>query len=380
MNIGPELNVRIQEIVIKEEEQIRPIDEEHLNLLTQTMELDGQTDPLFVKKVGNATILVAGFHRFYAMKRAGKGRVRVKYIEFANEIEELAFKARENLLHHDMTPIETARVIERMLAKEPNLSGRKIGTMLGVSERWARQLVQDLKSGVIDLAEERGITLTEAREIINGGFVTAKVGTRADFGQIVTESEEYYETVGKGEEGLTEEHPQSLPETSPPSPEIPPETGWEERSTEGVAGAYEGFPSSVETVAEEKSIPSEIPSATDTDKTFDKIRRTFRKANEEFCEVYTMLKSLNFKVDRKTYTCITDKLDLWNHYIQETLESLTVMDDEWLNRKVWFMDKDEKERAGLVMGKYKNGTYSIKCLGDGKIYTLPPRKMREMNA
>ena len=104
------MQVPITQIVLPE--NVRPLDEERVLALADSMRLVGQLVPLIVHEAEQGYALVAGFHRLAAAVSAGLGTVEVSVRDAQSEHLD---RAVENVARAQLTPAEEYEAIRRCL-------------------------------------------------------------------------------------------------------------------------------------------------------------------------------------------------------------------------------------------------------------------------
>src|SRR5215204_3673558 len=97
---------------IRVPQNVRALDEAHVEALAGSIKLQGMLVPLVVREHGDGFELVAGFHRIAAARSLGLAEVRVVVRDA--ETEE-ADRAVENIARKQLNPYEEAKAVRAML-------------------------------------------------------------------------------------------------------------------------------------------------------------------------------------------------------------------------------------------------------------------------
>ena len=122
---------------------IRDLDAEHVDALAESIRLQGLIVPLVVTppSAGDAAevtyTLVAGFHRFAALRKLGVDEATVMVRNHDRRDGEAAARAIENIARKQLTPYEEARAVAAML--ERGLTEEGAARALGWSRRSVTQ-------------------------------------------------------------------------------------------------------------------------------------------------------------------------------------------------------------------------------------------------
>lgn len=114
------------------EQNVRELDEAHVDALASSIALRGLIVPLPVRPTGNRFRLIAGYHRYAACKKLGIAQVEVTPREQEGDS---ADSAAENVVRKQLSPLEEARAVKAMLDQSYTLDGA--AKVLG----WSRALV-----------------------------------------------------------------------------------------------------------------------------------------------------------------------------------------------------------------------------------------------
>jgi ParB/RepB/Spo0J family partition protein len=124
-------------------ENVREIDQEHVEALAASISLRGLIVPLPVRPADGRFKLVAGEHRYLACRLAGLTEVGITPRERDGSS---ADSAAENILRKQLTPLEEARAVQHMLDEGFTLDGA--ATALG----WNHKLVT-ARAKILELPE-----------------------------------------------------------------------------------------------------------------------------------------------------------------------------------------------------------------------------------
>jgi ParB/RepB/Spo0J family partition protein len=124
-----ELRLALDDILVGD--NVRDLDEEHVDNLAQSIALRGLLVPLIVRPTTAGYELVAGFHRYHACRKLGLEDAPVVVREKEGSS---ADSAAENVTRKQLTPLEEAKAVQAMLDEGYTLDGA--AQALG----WSRQL------------------------------------------------------------------------------------------------------------------------------------------------------------------------------------------------------------------------------------------------
>jgi len=125
-----ELRLALDEILVRE--NVRDLDEAHVDNLAQSIALRGLLVPLIVRPTDAGYELVAGYHRMAACRKLDLPDAAVVVREKEGSS---ADSAAENVTRKQLTPLEEAKAVQAMLDEGYTLDGT--AQALG----WSRQLV-----------------------------------------------------------------------------------------------------------------------------------------------------------------------------------------------------------------------------------------------
>jgi ParB/RepB/Spo0J family partition protein len=118
--------------VIDVPENVRELDQEHVDALAKSIALRGLIVPLVVRPDGERFTLVAGHHRYAACRSLGLDEIEITLREQEGSS---ADSAAENVVRKQLSPLEEARAVAHMLDEGYTLDGA--ATVLG----WSSKLV-----------------------------------------------------------------------------------------------------------------------------------------------------------------------------------------------------------------------------------------------
>jgi ParB/RepB/Spo0J family partition protein len=124
-------------------ENVRELDQEHVEMLAKSISRLGLLVPLIVRPVGKRFRIIAGEHRYAACEKIGKQEVEVVLREQEGSS---ADSAAENVLRKQLTPLEEARAVARILKDGYTLDGA--AEVLG----WSSALVS-ARAKILELPE-----------------------------------------------------------------------------------------------------------------------------------------------------------------------------------------------------------------------------------
>jgi len=113
-------------------ENVRPLDQAHVDGLSSSIKLRGLIVPLVVRPNGERFTLIAGHHRYAACRHLGLEEVEIVLREQEGSS---ADSAAENVARKQLSPLEEARAVQAMLDEGYTLDGA--ATVLG----WSHALV-----------------------------------------------------------------------------------------------------------------------------------------------------------------------------------------------------------------------------------------------
>jgi len=142
------------------------IDVEALEELKQSLQEDGQWDPILVRPVGEEYELIAGHRRVQAAKELGWTEIDAT-IKQLDDTEALFLALKTNLVREGMSEREQGKVLHEITEKF-DISNVELAKKLSKSEKWVRSRVRlalDLSDKVANALETNKITMSVA-EII----------------------------------------------------------------------------------------------------------------------------------------------------------------------------------------------------------------------
>jgi ParB/RepB/Spo0J family partition protein len=147
-----ELRLALDDILVGD--NVRDLDEAHVDSLAQSIALRGLLVPLIVRPTDAGYELVAGFHRYHACRKLGLDDAPVVLRDTEGSS---ADAAAENVTRKQLTPLEEAKAVQAMLDEGYTLDGA--AQALG----WSRQLVT-ARAKILRLSEP-GQALVGSAEI-----------------------------------------------------------------------------------------------------------------------------------------------------------------------------------------------------------------------
>jgi ParB/RepB/Spo0J family partition protein len=124
-------------------ENVRELDQAHVQALASSIALRGLIAPLTVRPNGERFTLVAGYHRYAACKSLG---VKEAEITLREQDGSSADSAAENVVRKQLSPLEEARAVQNMLDEGFTLDGA--ASALG----WSLALVNS-RAKILELPE-----------------------------------------------------------------------------------------------------------------------------------------------------------------------------------------------------------------------------------
>lgn len=155
-------NISLGDFDVREER-----DEDHVQKIADSLEQDGQWNPIIVRPGEDGQYdLIAGHTRYRAAKSLGWDSLEatVKDVDFSRA-KELALKT--NLKREPMSKIEEGRVINDILDRR-DVNQTELANEIGVSEGWVRDRVRvalDLEPEVKGLVQEGELSYSVARVV-----------------------------------------------------------------------------------------------------------------------------------------------------------------------------------------------------------------------
>jgi ParB/RepB/Spo0J family partition protein len=123
--------IPLEQIAIPE--NVRGLNDEHVDALAASIRLRGQLVPVIVRQLDDGYELVAGFHRIAAQNKLGAAEIDA---EIRDGEDEHADRAVENIARLQLNPYEEAKAVQAMLA-EGRLTEEGVAQALG----WSRARV-----------------------------------------------------------------------------------------------------------------------------------------------------------------------------------------------------------------------------------------------
>lgn len=146
------------------------IQEEPLDSLAESIRQHGIIQPLLVRPFGKGFRIVAGERRWRAAGRAGLEKVPVHVLPGEGD-KDLELALLENVQREDLSPLEVAEALERLVAG-PSMTQEKVAAAMG----WSRSAVAN-KLRLLQLPGEVRLLLAEGR--LSEGHCRALLGLEA---------------------------------------------------------------------------------------------------------------------------------------------------------------------------------------------------------
>jgi ParB family chromosome partitioning protein len=157
---------------IQPQELIRPVDEQKLDDLVQSVKSIGIIEPLIVARQDQAYKLIAGQRRLIAARRSSLPTVPCIIIQADHE-QALAVSLHENLFREDLNPVDEAKLFE-YLRDQLRYSNKKTAQLVAKSEgyvsqrlellTWLPQIIDALRRSQIGFAVARELSRVEDRQ------------------------------------------------------------------------------------------------------------------------------------------------------------------------------------------------------------------------
>ncbi len=143
------------------------VDDDHVEEIAESLEADGQWNPIIVRPDENGSYdVIAGHTRYRAAERLGWDSLEATVKDLDDtDAEELALKT--NLKREPMSKIAEGKVINDIL-DEHDMTQQELAEQLGKSKKWVSDRVKvalDLEPEVKGLVEEGELSYTLARVV-----------------------------------------------------------------------------------------------------------------------------------------------------------------------------------------------------------------------
>ncbi|MGJ1433285.1 ParB/RepB/Spo0J family partition protein [Sphingobacterium spiritivorum] len=164
--------IKVDEITVNPFQPRTDFDEQALQELSESIQLQGLIQPITVRQVGdNAYQLISGERRLRASKLAGITSIPA-YVRTANDQQMLEMALIENIQRENLNAIEVALSFQRMI-EECNLKQEELGDRVSKNRSTVTNYLRLLKlPPVIQAAIRDGqLTMGHARALINVGEV-----------------------------------------------------------------------------------------------------------------------------------------------------------------------------------------------------------------
>lgn len=164
--------IKVDEITVNPFQPRTDFDEQALQELSESIQLQGLIQPITVRQLGdNAYQLISGERRLRASKLAGITSIPA-YVRTANDQQMLEMALIENIQRENLNAIEVALSFQRMI-EECNLKQEELGDRVSKNRSTVTNYLRLLKlPPVIQAAIRDGqLTMGHARALINVGEV-----------------------------------------------------------------------------------------------------------------------------------------------------------------------------------------------------------------
>jgi ParB/RepB/Spo0J family partition protein len=152
-------------------ENVRELDQAHVDALAGSIALRGLINPLTVRPEGERFSLIAGAHRYAACRKLGLEEIEVTIRE---QERSSADSAAENVVRKQLSPLEEARAVAHMLDEGYTLDGA--ASVLG----WSSKLVST-RAKILDLPQL-------AQQLLGSGALpVSAVGTLTKIAEVSPE-------------------------------------------------------------------------------------------------------------------------------------------------------------------------------------------------
>lgn len=200
MKIGSEIPVRVDNVIVKDELLLRPIDEKHVAKLTIAYKWNPSAAPhIILQKVVNAFYVRIHCHSFCALRRAGIEQIKCRLIE-GDEEEIIAYGLREQSQIKDFTPQQyhdnIIKIRDALIEKHEKCSFRDLEDFTHLKKSHIHRLIQGFSDDNVKELMDRGYSFTKAYREVH--FVPLGDSQK----------------VKESEEGITEEQPHEDDEES----------------------------------------------------------------------------------------------------------------------------------------------------------------------
>lgn len=166
MIIGQTMQEIAMSLILEPGHQLREkITEEGLEELSRSIAKVGLQNPILVRKKESGYEIVSGHRRFLAVKELGWEKI-MAIIKEANDEETRIAAIHENLHREDMSPIEEAGAIKKLL-DSGDYSKRDVARMCSKSESWvdSRLSLLDMPTYLKEAVDVGAISVSAAREL-----------------------------------------------------------------------------------------------------------------------------------------------------------------------------------------------------------------------
>lgn len=171
MKIGPGIDIRVQDIIVKDELLLRPTTEDHVAKLAIAYKWNPSAAPhIIVQKVMNANFVRVHCHSFKALRRAGEERIRCRYIE-GEEWEIRAYGLAEQSQIKDFTPQQYHDNIiiirDALIEKNGKCAIRDLEEHTHLKKSQIHRLVQGFSDENVKELMDKGTSFTKAYETVH---------------------------------------------------------------------------------------------------------------------------------------------------------------------------------------------------------------------
>lgn len=147
-------------------DRLRPVDGQAVAALMASVEQIGLIQPIQLRQIDGALLLIAGAHRLEAHKRLGRGAIRAE-IRACTDAEAELIEIEENLVEAELTTLDLAVHLARQKALYEALNPETVNGRIGAAARWGD--ATETVSFASAVAERRGITERHIRGLTRIG-------------------------------------------------------------------------------------------------------------------------------------------------------------------------------------------------------------------
>jgi len=125
-------------------------DRKFIDELARSIKIDGQWDPIIVRKTSNRYYeIISGEYRYRAMKKLGRKYIKAYVVNTKNLNEAYLLALKANLLRRDLNPVEEAMSLKMLLNNGWNK--KRIAKLLGKSDTWINSRLKIIEKGSKEL-------------------------------------------------------------------------------------------------------------------------------------------------------------------------------------------------------------------------------------